>query len=142
MEATRSSRIWPGCPEHYEAEAHQLLLLTGLDLSKDIDVQHLKLIYEQALTYLDAYIHHFVQDKIRYLDDPVELLYLASQPGQSQEDACILLKVMHVIHHVTGRELLFLLPIPIQELFHRIETRVFQAIDGIHATAGHQTEIP
>ena len=129
-----SALDWTRLAVRNEAEAHQLLLLTGLDLSKEIDIQHLKLIYEQALTYLDAYIHHFVQDQIRYLDDPVELLYLASQPGQSQEDACILLKVMHVIHHVTGRELLFLLPIPIQELFHRIETRVFQAIDGMKAS--------
>ena len=120
-----------------EIEAYQLIKLAGLDLTKAPDQRHFRAIYEQALTYLDTYIHHFVQDDVRYLDDPVELLYLASQPGQSQSDACILLKVMHVIHHVTGRELLFLLPIPIQELFHRIETRVFQAIDGMKASGIH-----
>jgi hypothetical protein len=45
------------------------------------------------------------------LDDLRDLFLLASQPGPAQRDACRVLKVMHVIHHVDGRELLFRMPI-------------------------------
>ena len=43
----------------------------------------------------------------------------------------LVLKVMHIVHHNSGRELLYRLPVAINELFHRIETDVFGAIDGM-----------
>ena len=40
-----------------------------------------------------------------------ELLLLASSHGHRQLCACAILKVMHIIHHLAGRELLFRLPV-------------------------------
>lgn len=112
-------------------EAHQLLRLAGIDLSYESDHAHLRSIYNQALDYLDTQLSHFVSNGVRQLDHPEELLLLASQPGILRAEACIILKIMHVVHHVAGRELLHRLPVSTQDLFYKVEQRVFNVIDGM-----------
>jgi uncharacterized protein (TIGR04552 family) len=65
--------------------------------------------------------------------DAAELLMLASGRGHRQLCACTILKVMHIIHHLEARELLFMLPISDQELFHLIEQKVYRVIGGMLA---------
>jgi len=125
---------WRRLAVRTDAEVHQLLRLMGMDLARPLDRAHLRSTYEVALTYLDTYVHLFVGDEVRALDDPSRLLLMASAPGPSRKDACMLLKVMHVAHHAAGRELLYQMPVPTQELFHRVERRVFEAIDGMRAS--------
>ena len=43
--------------------------------------------------------------------------------------ACIVLKVMHVIHHLAGRELLAKLPVADEEVFHLVELKVLRVIE-------------
>lgn len=116
-----------------EAEAAQLLRLVGLDLSQPEDGIYLRSVYQQAINYLDSQLSHFVSNGVRELSNPEQLLMLASRSGPLRDEACILLKVMHVIHHVGGRELLYRLPVPTQDLFYRIEHSVFQVIDGMRS---------
>jgi uncharacterized protein (TIGR04552 family) len=40
---------------------------------------------------------------------------------------------MHIIHHVDGRELLFLLPMSDQDVFHIVEEKVYRVIGGMLA---------
>jgi uncharacterized protein (TIGR04552 family) len=47
--------------------------------------------------------------------------------------ACTILKCMHIIHHLDGRELLFLLPMSDQEVFHIVEEKVYRVIGGMLA---------
>ena len=125
---------WRRLAVRSDAEVRQLLRLTGVDLARPLDRAHLRSIYETALTYLDTYVHLFVGDEVRFLEDPSRLLLMASAPGPSRKDACMLLKVMHVANHAAGRELLYQMPVPTQEIFHRVERRVFEAIDGMRAS--------
>ncbi len=125
---------WRRLAVRTEAEVRQLLRLMGVDISSPFDRAHLRSIYDVALTYLDTYVHLFVGDEVRFLEDPSQLLLMASAPGPSRKDACMLLKVMHVAHHAAGRELLYQMPVPTQELFHRVERRVFESIDGMRAS--------
>ncbi|HEY3822610.1 MAG TPA: TIGR04552 family protein [Polyangiaceae bacterium] len=62
-----------------------------------------------------------------------ELLVLASGPGHRAMCACTILKCMHIIHHLDGRELLFLLPMSDQEVFHIVEEKVYRVIGGMLA---------
>ena len=114
-------------------EAKQLLKLAGIDLDYPSDRAHLVSIYQQALDYLDTQLHHFVSNGVRRLEKPEELLLIASSPGPLRDEACILLKIMHVVHHVAGRELLYRLPVSTQDLFYQVEQRVFEVIDGMRA---------
>src|ERR1700722_19674987 len=62
-----------------------------------------------------------------------ELLILASGSGHRAVCACTILKCMHIINHVDGRELLFLLPMSDQEVFHIVEEKVYRVIGGMLA---------
>ena len=55
--------------------------------------------------------------------------------------ACSILKCMHIIHHLEGRELLFLLPLSDQELFHLVEEKVYRVIGGMLAEGFPITEL-
>jgi uncharacterized protein (TIGR04552 family) len=62
-----------------------------------------------------------------------ELMNVASGRGHRQTCACTILKCMHIIHHVAGRELLFVLPLSDQEVFHIVEEKVYRVIGGMLA---------
>ena len=70
-----------------------------------------------------------------------ELLMLASTKGHRQVCACTILKAMHIIHHLDGRELLFM---PArsrdQEVFHLVEEKVYRVIGGMLAEGFPITE--
>src|ERR1044071_6499608 len=57
-----------------------------------------------------------------------ELLSIASGRGHRQQCACTILKVMHIINHLAGRELLFRLPVSDRDLFHLIEEKVYRIV--------------
>jgi uncharacterized protein (TIGR04552 family) len=57
-----------------------------------------------------------------------ELLLIASSKGHRQTCACAILKAMHIIHHLDGRELLFCLPMSDQDVFHLVEEKVYRVV--------------
>src|SRR5207248_9695327 len=61
------------------------------------------------------------------------LFLLASSRGKKQTYACIVLKVMHVMHHLAGRELLFKLPVSDDEVFGFVEAKVVKVVEEIRA---------
>lgn len=128
-----SALDWNRLAIHTRSEALQLLNLLGIHPENPQDQAIIRDVFERSLTYLDTFVHYYVSSEVRYLDDPIELFLIASGSGISQKDACMLLKVMHVVYHVKGRELLYRLPVPIQELFRRVKSMVFQAVDGLKA---------
>jgi uncharacterized protein (TIGR04552 family) len=57
-------------------------------------------------------------------------LYLyASSEGEHRPQACMLIKVMHVINHLEARELLYHLPVSEREFFARLERRVSRTVN-------------
>jgi uncharacterized protein (TIGR04552 family) len=94
-----------------------------------------------------ARLQHIQAESIAYLrrnfDFPVpkpvenasveELLVLASGRGHRQMCACSILKIMHIIHHLDGRELLYVLPLSDAEIFHMVEEKVYRVIGGMLA---------
>jgi uncharacterized protein (TIGR04552 family) len=65
--------------------------------------------------------------------DVGELLLLASGRGHRQLCACTILKVLHIIHHLEARELLYMLPISDQEVFQLVEQKVRRVIGAMMA---------
>jgi uncharacterized protein (TIGR04552 family) len=57
-----------------------------------------------------------------------ELLLVAAGHGHRQQCACAILKVMHIINHLAGRELLFRLPVADRDLFHLVEEKVYRIV--------------
>lgn len=53
---------------------------------------------------------------------------MASSKGHRQLCACTILKVIHIINHMAGRELLFRLPVSDRDLFHLVEEKVYRVV--------------
>ncbi|MEZ4464109.1 MAG: TIGR04552 family protein [bacterium] len=111
--------------------ADAFLALQGFTVSDAADATRLLWLRDEALAYLDTHLKLWVGPEVRAQRDVRELLVTASHDGQTQREACALLKVMHVIHHAAGRELLYRLPVPMNELVRRIEGRIFGAVDDM-----------
>lgn len=115
-----------------ETEANELVRASELDMDVSADRARIEAIKNSAIHYLrrtfDFPIPKAVAEK-----NTLELMVLASQRGHRQLCACAILKVMHIIHHLEARELLFMLPISDQELFHLVEQKVYRVIGGMLA---------
>src|SRR5690606_5183062 len=57
-----------------------------------------------------------------------DLLQIASGKGHRQVCACTILKVVQIINHMAGRELLFRLPVSDRDLFHLLEEKVYRIV--------------
>lgn len=115
-----------------EREAFEFLQAQEVDASRPADQARAEAVKNSAINYLrrtfDFPIPKPVAEK-----SVADLLLLASYKGHRQLCACAILKVMHIIHHLEARELLFMLPISDQELFHLVEQKVYRVIGGMLA---------
>lgn len=96
------------------------------------DMARVTEIKNEAISYLRRNYDFPIPKPVAALD-LVDLLLLASSRGHRQLCACTILKVMHIIHHLAGRELLFMLPISDQEVFNLVEEKVYRVIGGMLA---------
>lgn len=103
-----------------------------IDVAQPAHSARLEAIKNSAISYLRRNFDFPIPKAVAQKDVP-ELLMLASGKGHRQLCACTILKVMHIIHHLEARELLFMLPISDQELFHLVEQKVYRVIGGMLA---------
>jgi uncharacterized protein (TIGR04552 family) len=86
----------------------------------------------EAVAYLRRQFDYPIPRPVERATVP-ELVLLASGHGHRAMCACTILKCMHIIHHLDGRELLFVLPMSDQEVFHIVEEKVYRVIGGMLA---------
>jgi uncharacterized protein (TIGR04552 family) len=103
--------------------------LHAVDPSDRARMEHVK---GEAIAYLRRQFDYPIPRPVERASVP-ELLVLASGPGHRAMCACTILKCMHIIHHIDGRELLFVLPMSDQEVFHIVEEKVYRVIGGMLA---------
>jgi uncharacterized protein (TIGR04552 family) len=103
------------------------------------DRSRLENIKNEAIAFLRR---HFDFAIPRYIENasPEELLLIASAKGHRQVCACTVLKGMHIIHHLDGRELLFMVPMSTQEIFQLVEEKVYREIGAMLAVGLPITE--
>jgi len=113
----------------------RFLRLNQFDTDNPLDLERLAEIHQEAVTYLSD-IHHLRVPA--ELESPNEIhdLFLATYhpAARTRRFACMLLKVMHIVHHLAGRELTFALPVSEAQLFERLSARVFTTIDRMRET--------
>ncbi|MEY4581531.1 MAG: hypothetical protein RL701_6234 [Pseudomonadota bacterium] len=115
-----------------DREAHELIAAHELRLSDPQDVERINMVRDEAIAFLRRHFDFPVPKPVAQLDLP-GLMHLAAAAGHRQLCACAILKVMHIIHHLEGRELLFMLPFSDQELFYLVEEKVYRVVGGMLA---------
>jgi uncharacterized protein (TIGR04552 family) len=116
----------------FEDEARELVAAHELRLDDPLDVERIALVRDDAIAFLRRHFDFPIPKPVAALD-LLGLVELASSSGHRQLCACAILKVMHIVHHLEGRELLFMLPFSDQELFYLVEEKVYRVIGGMLA---------
>jgi hypothetical protein len=115
-----------------EEEARQFLRAQELYPEQPADRKSMEGIKQEAIGYLRRHFEFPVPKPIEQASVE-DLLMVACGKGHRQTCACTILKCMHIIHHLEGRELLFMLPLSDQEVFHMVEEKVYRIIGGMLA---------
>ncbi len=108
-------------------EVDHFLHLSLYDLADPRDERRLRSILSQAVAYLRSAFGYRVATPVAQPPDVRDLFLLASgvqEPHRYRRIACVVLKVMHVIHHLEARELLFRAPIREADLAAKVRERV------------------
>jgi len=113
-------------------EIDEFIAVQEMQLEEAADVARVEAVKNAAISYLRRNFDFPVPKPVSQADLP-KLLELASSRGHRQLCACTILKVMHIIHHLDARELLFMLPVSDQEVFHLVEEKVYRVIGGMLA---------
>ena len=108
-------------------EVSRLLRLNLFDPDDPRDVRRIRAILAQAVAYLRAEFGYRVAPQVAEPDDVRDLFLWASgarDPVRYRRIACVVLKVMHVIHHLEARELLFRTALREADLAERADRRI------------------
>ena len=117
-------------------QVERFLHTVGFRKDNAADEAHLIDLYRRAVQYTEGHLGYTLCEQMRSLQSVRDLFLYASRPSRDrlQRDACTLLKVMHILHYVIAQELLYKLPVSRNDLFFRVETRAYEAIDALKAT--------
>jgi uncharacterized protein (TIGR04552 family) len=115
-----------------DAEIREFLDSQELRLDEASDRERMEHVKTEAIAYLRRQFEYPIPRPVEKATVP-ELLLLAAGRGHRAMCACTILKCMHIIHHLDGRELLFVLPMSDQEVFHIVEEKVYRVIGAMLA---------
>jgi len=117
-------------------DARRLFALNALDLDDEGDAARLERIRGQAVQYINQTLKLRLDERVGKDVALIELPVIASsEDDRHQRQACILLKVMHIIYHLDARELRTALSIADSDLFALVEESVVRMFDELR-TAG------
>lgn len=114
-------------------EVDRFLRVNEFDPERPGDMDRLEQLREDAVEFLMRNFGYRIPDSVAGTLPVPDLFLLASLRGKRQVYACMVLKVMHVMHHLAGRELLFKLPIADDEVFGLVEAKVVKVVDELRA---------
>jgi uncharacterized protein (TIGR04552 family) len=115
------------------SEVDRFLRLQEFDPESPTDMDRLEDLRQEAVEYLERHLDFRIPDELVEGIPVPDLLLVASQKGKRRTHACIVLKVMHVLHHLSGRELLTRLPVSADQIFHLVEEKVLRTVEEMKA---------
>jgi uncharacterized protein (TIGR04552 family) len=115
------------------AEVDRFLRLNEFDPESDDEMGRLEDIRLDAVEYLGRVYNLPIPDEVAEDVAARDLFLMASRTGPHQRHACVVLKVMHIIHHIAGRAALLSVPISDDAIFHEIELKVVKVVEELRA---------
>ncbi len=113
------------------ADVRRFLVLNGIDPDDPVDVAYIDALRADAVDYITNVLRLRIDDNVARHVEFGELFMIASGHGKQQRNACVLLKVMHIMHHLDARELRTQLALSDNELFSLVEESVTAMFDEL-----------
>ena len=111
-------------------DVNQFLRVQLLDPDDMGDMFRLRFVFNQAITYLEEHLQMRLPKELRQPDDVRDIFLVASKYTgrfrRKQTQACMILKLMHVINHMEAADLKFQSPISEALLLDRAEKRIIR----------------
>lgn len=115
-----------------EEQVRAFLRVQDFHSDEPTDRARLDDIKREAIRYLRDHLEFPIPKPIE--QSSVEQLFItASGKGHRQTCACAILKCMHIVHHLDGRELLYVMPLSDAEVFQLVEEKVYRVIGAMLA---------
>jgi len=118
--------------EDYD-EVDRFLRVQEFDPASLSDMNRLEDLRERSVDYLERHLGFRIPDEVAEGVPARDLFLIASKKGKRRASSCMVLKIMHVLQHLSGRELLTLLPISAEQVFHLIEEKVLRTVEEMRA---------
>lgn len=114
-----------------DAQIDRFMRISGFDPDSVDDLNRLEDLRADAVEYCQRHLGYRIPASVAEELPVHELVRLASSRGRGQAYACVVLKVMHVMHHLAGRELSSKLPVSTDQIFRLVERKVVDVIDAL-----------
>jgi uncharacterized protein (TIGR04552 family) len=114
-------------------QVDRFLRVHELDPENRQDMARLEALREDAVEYLERHLGFHIPEEVAERIPARDLLLVASQKGKRRTHACVVLKVMHVLQHLAGRELINQLAVSQDQVFQAVEDKVLQTVEEMKA---------
>jgi uncharacterized protein (TIGR04552 family) len=114
------------------ADVREFLRVQEFHLERDDDRARLWALHARSVQYLELSFQVRLPRSVLHPSSIEDLFLSASGLGpddEAQRAACMVLKVMHIVHHLDARELGFLLPRSDRDLFAMAEEKVIGTVE-------------
>jgi uncharacterized protein (TIGR04552 family) len=115
-------------------DVDRFLELHLVDLDDPEDLRRIQFVHAEAVNYLQEHLGLHFPDDLKNPEDIRDLFVMASETGRfrrRQIQACVILKLMHVINHLEAAELRFQTPLSEADLLDLAERRIVAAADKL-----------
>ncbi|HJX66189.1 MAG TPA: TIGR04552 family protein [Polyangia bacterium] len=110
-------------------QVDRFLRVHEFDPENGQDMARLEALREQAVDYLEHHLGFHIAEEVAERIPARDLLLVASQNGKRRTHACVVLKVMHVLQHLSGRELITRLAVSADQIFRAVEDKVLRTVE-------------
>ena len=121
-------------------EVDRFLRLNEFDPESDDELTRLEDLRGEAVDYLSRAFGMALSDEVADELPVRDLFLVASSDSPHQKLACVVLKVMHIIHHIAGRAGLLKMSVSDEIIFREIELKVMQVVEQLRAAGAPITE--
>ena len=122
------------------AEVDRFLRLNEFDPENDEEMARLEDTRSDAVEYLSRAFAMAIPDEVAGDLPARDLFLVASSHGPHQKWACVVLKVMHIIHHINGRAGLLKMSVSDEIIFREVELKVMQVVEQLRAAGAPLAE--
>ncbi len=117
-------------PNAESIDAH--LRLCEFDTDNPLDLEYLRALLADTVAYLRDLHGYEISLAVEEPATMHELFVLALEGGVEDRNlAATCIKVMHILNHIQGRELVFNAAVPESQLVNRLHTKVLTVIDAL-----------